>query len=217
MSAPRAVFVHAARPSLDPIMNFYPRHWPELRITNLLDDGVMGLFAASDWDLAHARLLEMIRTGHKVYGAQAALVSCSAVSREAMDGLRAAAPIPVMKIDEPMAAMAVAAAHRVGLLVTFPPTLPISEKLIRSAAGSHPVELVSELVPSAIAALLAGDRADHDAQLTAAAERLAGQGIGALVLAQVSMGPLVPALQQRLGIPVFSSLETSMAALRQIV
>ena len=207
MSAPRAVFVHAARPSLDPIMNFYPRHWPELRITNLLDDGVMGLFAAADWDPAHARLLEMIRTGHAVYGAQVALVSCSAV----------AAPIPVLKIDEPMAAMAVAAARRVGLLVTFPPTLSISEKLIQSAAGSHPVELVSELLPSAIAALLAGDRAEHDAQLTAAADRLAGQGIGALVLAQVSMGPLVPALQARLGIPVFSSLETSMVALRQLL
>ncbi len=198
-------------------MSFYPRHWPELRITNLLDDGVMGLFAAGNWDPAHARLLEMIRTGYEVYGAQAALVSCSAVSREAMHALRAASPIPVMKIDEPMAAMAVAAARRVGLLVTFPPTLAISEQLIQSAAGAHPVELVSELVPSAIAALLAGDRTEHDAQLSAAADRLAGQGIGALVLAQVSMGPLVPALQQRLGIPVFSSLETSMAALRQLL
>ena len=217
MAAPRAVFVHAARPSLDPIMSYYPRHWPELRITNLLDDGVMGLFASADWDSAHARLLDMIRTGHDVYGAQAALVSCSAVSRQAMDGLRAASPIPVMKIDEPMAAMAVAASRRLGLLVTFPPTLPISEKLIQSAAGTNPVELVSELVPTAIAALLAGDRVGHDTQLFAAADRLAGQGIGALVLAQVSMGPLVPALQARLGIPVFSSLETSMAALRQML
>ena len=217
MSAPRAVIVHAARPSLDPIMNYYPRHWPELRITNLLDDGVMGLFASADWEPAHARLAEMIHTGHATYSAQAALVSCSAVTREAMDALRAASPIPVMKIDEPMAAMAVAASRRIGLLVTFPPTLPISEKLIQSAAGADTVELVSELVPSAIAALLAGDRAKHDAQLFAAADRLAGQGIGALVLAQVSMGPLVPALQERLGIPVFSSLETSMAALRQML
>ncbi len=198
-------------------MNYYPRHWPELRITNLLDDGVMGLFASADWDAAHARLLDMIRIGHDVYGAQAALVSCSAVSRTAMDGLRAESPIPVLKIDEPMAALAVTASRRVGLLVTFPPTLPISEKLIQSAAGADPVELVSELVPTAIAALLAGDRAEHDAQLFAAADRLAGQGIGALVLAQVSMGPLVPALRERLGIPVFSSLETSMASLRQML
>jgi Asp/Glu/hydantoin racemase len=217
MSAPHAVFLHAARPSVEPLMGYYPRQWPELRITNLLDDGIMGLFAAGRWDDARARLLEMAQVGQRVYGAQAGLVSCSAVSREQMAALRAESPIPLLKIDEPMAALATAAARRIGLLVTFPPTLAIAEELLREAAGAAPLEIVPLLAPEAIAALLAGDRAGHDARLMAAGEELAGQGIGALVLAQVSMGPLVPALRERLGLPVFSSLETSLAALRRLL
>jgi|LNFM01.1.fsa_nt_gb Asp/Glu/hydantoin racemase len=198
-------------------MNFYPRQWPELRITNLLDDGIMGLFSAGRWDDARARLLEMAGVGQRVYGAQAGLVSCSAVSREQMAALRAASPIPLLKIDEPMAGLATAAASRIGLLVTFPPTLPIAEQLLREAAGEAPLEIVPVVVPEAIAALLGGDRSFHDARLIEAADALAGQGIGALVLAQVSMGPLVPLLRERLGIPVFSSLETSLSALRRLL
>lgn len=217
MSIPNVVFLHAARPSLEPLMQYYSRHWPEARITNLLDDGIMGLFSQGRWDAARERLLAMAHVGHEVYGARAGLVSCSAVSREQMAALRAASPIPLLKIDEPMAALATAAASRLGLLVTFPPTLTIAEELLREAAGDAPVEIVPRVVPAAIAALLGGDRASHDAQLMAAAEELDGKEIGALVLAQVSMGPLVPVLRERLGIPVFSSLETSLSALQSLV
>lgn len=198
-------------------MHYYPRNWPELQITNLLDDGIMGFFAAGRWDEASERLLDMAQVGQRVYGAQAGLVSCSAVSREQMAALRKASPIPLLKIDEPMAALATAAASRIGLLVTFPPTLPMAEQLLREAAGDAPLEIVPLVAPEAIAALLAGDRASHDARLFSAAEELAGQGIGALVLAQVSMGPLVPVLRERLGLPVFSSLETSVSALRRLL
>lgn len=177
----------------------------------------MGLFAAGEFGRANERLLEMIRTGASVYGAQAALVSCSAVSTADTKALQAASPIPVLKIDEPMAALAVARSHHLGLLVTFPPTLPLSERLLRETAAPGELTLRSELVPEAIAALLAGDAQRHEDLLVVAAERLAGQGIEALVLAQVSMGPLVPLLERRLGIPVYSSLETSLAALRQLL
>lgn len=198
-------------------MEYYPRQWPELRITNLLDDGIMGLFADGRWDEARERLLDMAGVGHRCYGVQAGLVSCSAVSREQMAALRAESPIPLLKIDEPMAALATAAANRIGLLVTFPPTLPIAEQLLRDAAGGTPLEIVPMVAPEAIAALLSGDRASHDARLIAAADTLAEQGIGALVLAQVSMGPLVPLLRKRLALPVFSSLETSLDALRRLL
>ena len=198
-------------------MNYYPRQWPELRITNLLDDGIMGLFSAGRWDQATERLLDMAQVGQRVYGATAGLVSCSAVSREQMAALRKASPIPLLKIDEPMATLATSTASRLGLLVTFPPTLLIAEQLLREAAVGAPLEIVPLVAPEAIAALLAGDRVSHDTRLIAAADELAGKGIGALVLAQVSMGPLVPVLRERLGIPVFSSLETSLSALRRLV
>lgn len=217
MSVPNVVLLHAARPSLEPLMQYYLRHWPEARITNLLDDGIMGLFAEGRWDAARERLLAMARVGHEVYGARAGLVSCSAVSREQMAALRAASPIPLLKIDEPMAQLATATASRLGLLVTFPPTLAMAEQLLREAAGGTPLEIVPLVVPEAIAALLSGDRAGHDARLMAAADELAGQGVGALVLAQVSMGPLVPVLRDRLGIPVFSGLETSLSALQSLL
>jgi len=75
---------------------------------------------------------------------------------------------------------------------------------------------VPRLVPEAYQALLAQDAPTHDRLLVAAAQELASQGIDALVLAQVSMARLMPELQARFGVPVFSALDTSLQALRNL-
>lgn len=219
MTQRSVVFVHAARPSLEPVMSYFPAAAPELAITNLLDDGVMAMFAAGRMDLAQARLLELVESGVRHYGAEAALLTCSAVTREAMRWIRAASPIPVLKIDEPMAARAVETGARVGMIATFPPTRDVTRQLILDAAtaAGREVTIEEEIVPEAIQALLAGDRTTHDRMLMDAARRLKGRGVEVILLAQVSMGPLVEPLGRELDLPVFSSRETSLAALRALL
>lgn len=209
--------IHASRASIAPLNGYYPKEAPELEITNLLDDGVMKLFRAGEMQLATERLADMIATGRDVYGAELALLSCSAVTRPALEQLRAGSVIPLLKIDEPMTRLAVDAGSRIGVIVTFPPTQAVTHQLLNDAAADKPLDLVDALIPEAVEAILAGDQATHDRLLTAAAADLAAQGVDAIVLAQVSMAHLVAPLKERTRLPVFSSLETSLVEVRRIL
>jgi hypothetical protein len=68
------------------------------------------------------------------------------------------------------------------------------------------------VVPGAYAALLSGDAAGHDRHVMDALETAAD--CDCIVLAQVSMAHLRDEAQRRARIPVFSSLETSLEAIR---
>jgi Asp/Glu/hydantoin racemase len=209
----KVVFVHASRAAVEPLMRYYPKEAPDLEITNLLDDGVMRLFRGGGMDKAKVRLAEMIRTGREVYAAEASLLTCSAVPTPVLAELRALAGIPLVKIDVPMTRLAVRAARRIGIVVTFPPTVESTRALLLEASPG--VELSVKLVPEALDRLLAGDAAAHDEMLLDAGAALADGEAEALVLAQVSMAHLVAPMRARTGRPVFSSLETSLAALRE--
>jgi Asp/Glu/hydantoin racemase len=209
--------IHASRASVDPLMRYYPQAAPELEITNLLDDGVMRMFAENRMDIANRRLAEMIATGRDLYGGELALLCCSAVTGPMLEELQARTGIPVLKIDIPMTRLAVREGSRVGVIVTFPPTQAITRKLLEEAAAEagQNIEMEFELEPRAVQAILAGDRDTHDRILLEAGERLGRKGVHSVVLAQVSMAHLVEPLHELLGVPVFSSLETSLVAVRQ--
>jgi len=198
-------------------MRHYPRAAPELEITNLLDDGIMKLFARGDTGPATGRLGEMIATGRDLYGGELALLCCSAVTAPMLEELRSTAGIPVLKIDIPMAREAVRSASRIGVIVTFPPTQAITHALLEDAAAEtgKSIEILDELEPLAVEAILGGDRETHDVILTQAGERLTAKGAEVIVLAQVSMAHLVEPLQRALNVPVFSSLETSLVAVKR--
>ena len=118
----------------------------------------------------------------------------------------------MFKIDEPMAQLAVACGKRVGVLATFPATLATTRGLLEEAEPG--IAVVHEMEEDALKALLAGDRARHDELFLAAARRLAKREVEAVVMAQVSMARLQAEVEAIVGVPVFNSLETSLAAVR---
>jgi aspartate/glutamate racemase len=77
------------------------------------------------------------------------------------------------------------------------------------------VELITSVTPEAYDALLSGNADRHDDLLLDAIDSLSAQGIDAIVLAQVSMARLLPKLQGRVNVPVYSSLTSSLAAIRK--
>jgi Asp/Glu/hydantoin racemase len=123
----------------------------------------------------------------------------------------------VLKIDIPMTRLAVKEGSPVGVIVTFPPTQAITRTLLEDAAleAGQDIEMEFEIEPRAVEAILAGDRDTHDRLLLEAGKRLGRKGVRSVVLAQVSMAHLVEPLRELLGIPVFSSLETSLVAVKQ--
>jgi aspartate/glutamate racemase len=216
LSKRKVAFIHTSPAAIGPLMQFYTEAAPELEITNLLDDGLLRLLAARDLDTAQARLTDMVRVAAEVYGAEAAMVTCSSVSKEMVERIAAGFELPVLKIDYPMARRAVRAGRRVGVAATFPPTLEPTRRLITEAAreAGAEVEIIEEVAEGAYDALLAGDAERHDELLLATVSRLEARGVSVVVLAQVSMARVLPKVGGRVRVPVLSSLHTSLEEIR---
>ncbi len=216
MEKRKVAFVHTSPAAVGPLMQFYAEAAPELEITNLLDDGLLRLLASKEYDTAEARLADMLRVAADVYRAEAAMVTCSSVSKEMVARIAEGFPLPVLKIDYPMARRAVAAGRKVGVAATFPPTLGPTRRLIEEAAreAGAEVEIIEEVAEGAYDALLAGDAERHDALLVETVSRLEARGVAVVVLAQVSMARVLPKLEGRAGVPVLTSLHTSLEEIR---
>ncbi|HEY0321769.1 MAG TPA: aspartate/glutamate racemase family protein [Pyrinomonadaceae bacterium] len=209
-------FIHTSPAAIGPLMQFYSEAAPELEITNLLDDGLLRLLAAKNFQAAETRLSEMIRTAREVYGAELAMITCSSVSKEMSERLGKDFAFPVLKIDYPMARLAVRTGKRIGVAATFPPTLEPTGRLLKEAAieAGTSIEIIQEVAPEAYKALLANDTERHDELLLAVIDELERRDVSAIVLAQVSMARILPRVDGRTKVPVLSSLHTSLNAIR---
>jgi Asp/Glu/hydantoin racemase len=217
MKKRKIAFIHTSPAAVGPLMQFYAEAAPELEITNLLDDGLLRLLAAKDLATAQTRLTEMVGTAAETYGAEAAMITCSSVSKEMAARIAERFELPVLKIDYPMARAAARAGGRVGVAATVPPTLVPTRRLISQAAeeAGAEIEIVEEVAGGAYDALLAGDAERHDELLLDAVSRLEARGVSVVVLAQVSMARVLPKVAGRVGVPVLSSLHTSLDAIRE--
>lgn len=155
----------------------------------------------------HAHLNHLVRGG-----AHAVLVTCSSIG-EAVEESAAALPIPVLRVDEPMARDAVARAAEVGkagnragsiqVLATLQATLGPTGRLIARYAGGADGEVAvsARVVDGAAAARSTGDQERHDALIMQA---VADTDADVIVLAQASMadaarGATVPVLTSPAG------------------
>lgn len=148
-------------------------------------------------------------------GASALLVTCSSLG-EAAERARAWTDIPVFRVDEPMAAQAVAAGPRIGVLATLPATLAPTRALLRRKADDRgsAYELRESVCPGAFEALRAGAPERHDGIVAAEARRLGGE-VDVLVLAQASMARVIDGLPAgEMPVPVLSSPRSGVRQLR---
>jgi len=215
----RLVFLHASPAAIPPIAEFYRAHAPELSVVHLLDDGLMGCFRREDHEAVERRMAELLEYALRHECPQLAVLTCSAARMDLPEKLQSYSGIPVLRIDEALARRAVSIGSRLGVIVSFSPSLPAVEKLLREVAAreGRTLELRSVLVPEASAALLAGDAGRHDELLLAAIEGLRQQALDAIVLAQASMARLLPKIPPDAPPPVLSSLPLSLEAVRGVL
>lgn len=133
------------------------------------------------------------------------VVTCSSTS-PAVDIARRIVQQPILKIDDPMAAEAARSGPRIGLLCTTPSTVEPSSALLHAHAAEQGREITIKTVlrPEAYQALIAGDRARHDAILYEAATEISNE-VDVLVLAQASLAHLRDRLAAELSCPVLAS------------
>lgn len=161
---------------------------PDVRAINIMDDSLL------TESLKHGGPTERVidRMDHYVKGAVLAgadvvMSSCTTMGK-AIERARANCPVPLFNIDEPMGRAAVTRGRRLGILATVPTSAPATRRLLEreAAAQGKAIEIETVLNQPAFAALLAGNRAEHDRLVHAEMDRLAPK-VDVIVLGQISL------------------------------
>src|SRR6185312_16828920 len=154
----RIALIHALRQSPPPIEAAFARLWPAAELSNLLDDSLSADLARTGHldEAMHQRFLTLGRYA-KGTGADAILFTCSAFG-SCIERVQAdLAPMVVHKPNQGMFAEAVARGGRIGLMVSFLPSLASLTAEFPAGTAVPPI-----FVEGALDALARGDGAEHD-------------------------------------------------------
>jgi hypothetical protein len=213
----RIVLIHAVTVAMAPVHQAFARLWPAAECVDLLDTA-LAIDRERDGELTAAmrRRIAALAEYAADIGAAGILYTCSAFG-EAIEAAAAASPTPVLKPNEAMFEAALAARRRIGMLATFAPSVAGMEGEFRqlAAARGAKVGLETICVAPAMQALRAGDGAEHDRLLAAAAPRVAGGG--AVTLAPFSTARAEAAVRAALSCPVLTAPGSAVARLKGLL
>lgn len=190
----------------DPLKAIFKELLPGVRLVNIIDDSLIGdVVRAGHIPPGVARRLVTYFHHAEELGADVILNTCSSVGEVAEDARRLIG-VPIVKIDDAMAAKAAAEYDRIAVLATLPSTLEPTRRLVcrQAELAGRQVTVLNGLAEGAFDALVAGHPEEHDRLLLEAAERVA-RDADALVLAQGSMARMEQRLREATGKPVLSS------------
>ena len=214
----RIALIHALAHSVAPINDAFARDWPQALRMNLLDDSLSADLARGGRGLdaaMHERFQRLAQYAVDT-GAEGILFTCSAFGSCIEAVARRHAALPVLKPNEAMVEEAVQALReagpgaRLGLIATFAPTLASMPPEFPSG-----IALVPALAEGALEALNAGDGERHDASIARQAKALRAQGCSHLALAQFSMARARAACERASGLPVLTTVDSAVRALRR--
>lgn len=202
----RIVAVHTAMALVEPINQLFKEYLPEVKLNHIADDSLIQEVIANNavTPAVRRRLLSYYMTAADS-GAAMVFNTCSSVGDIADMG-NLIAPIPIFRIDGPMAEQAVRKGKKIGVVSTLPTTLDPTVRLLKNKAAEAGVtiEIVEGLAEGAFQAGMSGDKETHDNLIQKAAEKLAGQ-VDTIVLAQGSMARMEAKLAEITGKTVLSS------------
>jgi hypothetical protein len=214
---PRIALIHATPVAVEPINAAFKRLWPEAQTKNLLDDSLSSDLAAEGFISPRMveRFVELARYV-RACGADGILFTCSAFGT-AIEAVRTALDIPVLKPNEAMLDEAVKAGNRLAVIATFEPSIPSFRAELDALARERNVVLrvQTKAVPEALVALHRGDSEEHDRLIARAASDLTV--CDALLLSQFSMASAASAIPNVPGRLVLSSPASAVSRLRQLL
>jgi len=150
-------------------------------------------------------------------GAEIITVTCSSIS-PSVDIAKRLVSCTVLKIDEPMAEVAVDRGKKIGILASVATTLGPTSALLRQKAkeAGKEISFSTALCQEAFQAILQGDIERHDRMVTEKGMELS-RVVDLIVLAQGSMARLALPLSQKISIPVLSSPPLFFGMLRSML
>ena len=207
----RIALIHALPHSVGPINEAFSRDWSEAVRMNLLDDSLSADLARNGRGLDEAMNERFQRLAQYAIdtGAQGILFTCSAFGPCIEAVARRHPSMPVLKPNEAMIVEAASGAGKLGLIASFRPTL-------QSMPSEFPpgIELELMFAEGALDALNGGDTQGHDRVIAAHALKLRERGCTRIALAQFSMARARPACEAATGLPVMTTVDSAVRALR---
>jgi Asp/Glu/hydantoin racemase len=219
---PRIALIHALAESLPPIHRAFAQYWPEAITFDVFDSSLAP-------DLAHAGGVDVsmvrrfVTLGRYAAASEgqggrtaAILFTCSAFG-PAIDAVKASLTMPVLRPNEATFNRALDIGRHIGLLVTFPPSLPALETELRGMAAERGVNvsITSRVIGGALAALKAGDGETHDQLAAAVAAEM--PPVDCLILGQFSLAQAEPAVQAAVSCPVLTTPRSAVEQLRSML
>lgn len=211
----RIALIHALPHSVEPINTAFAKDWPDAKRMNLMDDSLSTDLATNGRGLDDVMHERFQRLGQYAVdtGAQGILFTCSAFGSCIEAVAKRHATIPVYKPNEAMIADAVrmlaSPQDAIGLIASFAPTLAS----MPPEFPSH-VRLETALAEGAMDALNRGDFATHDSLVVEQANALRERGCKIIALSQFSMARARAACEQVTGLPVLTTVDSAVKALR---
>lgn len=213
----RIVLLHATPVAMQPIHQSFQQLWPEAEQVNLLDDGLT-LDRARTPDLSAEMIERFVRLGRYGYdmGAAGILVTCSAFG-PAIDQMKAAFPIPVLKPNEAMFRAALQQGKRIGMLATFAPAVATMTDEFNEfvAETGSAATLKTLIVEEAIDLLRKGDAETHNRLVAARAPELADCDV--IMLAHFSTSRAAAAVKEQVAVPVLSAPDAAVQLMKSLV
>ncbi len=204
---PTLAFVHTVL-SLPPVFaGLAEELLPETELFHIVDESLLNVTRKTGalTSVTRRRVLGYLESAGEA-GADLVLVTCSSIG-PAVDAARDFVPVPVLRVDEPMADEAVRLGARVGVIATLATTLEPTAALVerRARVAGKDVDVVAHVSAGAFEALQAGDRDRHDELVRDGLRRLVAD-VDVIVLAQASMARVVDSLpEDERTVPILSS------------
>ena len=183
------------------------QYLPNIKVFNIVDDSLIkNVIACNELTPGTARRVVNYVGSAELAGAEYILVTCSSIGT-AVETAASLTNVPVIRVDQPMADLAVQTGKRIGVIATLSTTLQPTSDLVKRRAlfAQKEIELTAVLCKGAFEALMSGDTIAHDTMVAEALGELIKK-VDVIVLAQASMARVVDSLSiSKKSIPILAS------------
>lgn len=219
MKAKTLGLIHTSATLIPVFQQLCKEYLPGVNTFNIVDDSLVKNIAARGevTPSIFKRVADYVASAEDS-GADYVLVTCSSIGAP-VEAAAEKAGIPVLRVDQPMADIAVQTGKRIGVIATLQTTLQPTSELVqrRAAIAGKAIELTSVVVEGAFEALMSGDTAKHDELVANALRELSNQ-VDVILLAQASMARVVDALNEEdKKVPIVASPPNAIKHLASIL
>ncbi len=211
--------IHTSATLVPVFADLAAKYLPGIKIFNIVDDSLIkNTIACGELTPDTSKRVVNYAVSAQDAGADFIMYTCSSIG-PAVETAATLCHVPVLRVDQPMADMAVQLGKRIGVVATLSTTLNPTSDLVkrRAVIAGKEIELVSRLCEGAFEALMSGDAGTHDKKVGDVLKQLANE-VDVILLAQASMARVVDTLTEaERKVPILASPPIAMEYLAGIL